>query len=202
MAPPRHSPVPLWLTLGFALGAGFGYFVFHEEKSKTHVAPPLVVTASPAREPDPVRDAGTLAVLEQQFDRWGGYAVWENDITELAAWDPRRRRHSDFIEVRRDGGVFYFRTLTSLTRPLIDHGPRAALPFAFTEPPWRRDEFYRENPGYDPSAEPLVDLPPKTPERSSLTLPQSSGGPLSPTATPTQTPTTRPPSLPPPPGGG
>ena len=47
MAAPRSTPVPFLLTLAFAAGLGFGYFVFHEEKSKTYLAPPLEVKAAP-----------------------------------------------------------------------------------------------------------------------------------------------------------
>jgi hypothetical protein len=156
----KSSPAPLFLTVGFAAGLGFGYLAFHEEKSKTYIAPPLEVKAAPVQ-----RDAGTLASLEVTFQRWGGYAVWENDLTEIAGWDPRRRKHADFYEVRRADGKFYFRSIPALTRPLIDHGPRSALPFAFTETQEMREKFYRENPDYDPTREPVVDLPPKPPER-------------------------------------
>lgn len=160
MPKPKSTPIPLFLTLGFAAGIGFGYLAFHEEKSKTHIAPPLTVKAAPIQ-----RDAGTLASLEVTFERWGGYAVWANDVTELAAWDPRQKKHSDFFEVRRADGKFYFRTIPVLTRPLIEHGVRTSLPFWFTETPEMRERFYRENPDYDPDKEPMVDLPPKPPER-------------------------------------
>lgn len=160
MSAPKSAPVPLWLTLGFAAGIGFGYLAFHEEKSKIYVAPPLEVRAAPVP-----RDAGTLASLEAAFERWGGYAVWADDVTEIAGWDPRRKKYAHFFEVRRAGGQFYFRTIPALTRPLIDHGARSALPFWFTETPEMRERFYRENPDYDPDKEPMVDLPPKPPER-------------------------------------
>ena len=183
------TPPSLWITAGFAAGLGFGWLAFRSEPPKTYVAPPLVVQAEPV-----ARDAGTLGALEAQFERWGGYAVWADDVTEFAFWDPRRKKHSDLYEVRRVGGRFYYRTIPALTRPLIDHGPRAAIPFQFTETQEMRDRFYRENPDYDPASEPLIDLPPRAPDWHSRVLPAAG----EPRPVP---PSTRPPSLTPGAGG-
>lgn len=163
----KSGNTPFILTLGFAAGLAAGAFLFREEvATATKPAPNSQPHPHPQSEPiETVRDAGTLAALEQTFQRWGGYAVWENDVTEIAAWDPRKRRHSDFIEIRRANGKFYFRTIHRLTRPLIDHGRKLALPIAFTEPQWMREKFHRENPGYDRDTEETVELPPRPPER-------------------------------------
>lgn len=164
MSPTPRHPLPFVLTLGFALGLGFGWFVFSPaEAAKEAIRP--AVTAPRPEPPAMPRDAGSLAGVEEMFQRWGGYAVWENDLTEFAAWSPRRQRHADCYEVLRRNGQFYFRRIPALTRPRIDHGLRADLPLAFTEPPWLRDLFYRNHPDYDPAKEPLVELPPKAPER-------------------------------------
>ncbi|MBA4137385.1 MAG: hypothetical protein C0518_08740 [Opitutus sp.] len=174
MPTPKPTPIPLLLTLGFAAGIGFGYLAFHQEKSKIYVAPPLEVKAAP-----PSRDAGTLGAIEITFERWGGYAVWENDVTEIAGWDPRRKRHTDFFEVRRANGNFYFRTIPALTRPLIQHGVRTTMPFWFTETQEMKERFVREIPDYDWTKAPLVDLPPKPPQRYT---PPSLGGGYAPTS--------------------
>jgi hypothetical protein len=162
MSAPSRSLAPLWLTLGFAAGLAFGWGAF-----RNAAAPVAAKTASPAA-PDrteiPV-NAGTLRAVEQVFQRWGGYAAWERDVTEIAAWDARRKRHSDFYEVRRHDGKLYFRSLAALTRPVIDHGVSTTMPVAFTEPQWMRDQFYREHPDYDPATAPRMDLPPRPPER-------------------------------------
>lgn len=161
-SPPSRAP--LWLTLGFAAGLSFGWFAFREASSSSAAA----TAPSDDRRPDPVEipvDAGTLRAVEQMFERWGGYAVWEDDTTEIAAWDARRKRHSAYYEVRRHDGKFYFRSLRELTRPLIDHGVSTTMPLRFTEPTAVRDEFYRTHPGYDPTTAPHVDLPPRPPER-------------------------------------
>lgn len=175
MRTPRRSLAPLWLTLGFAAGLAFGWAAFRNEAphpAATPVAPKASSAATPERVEIPV-NAGTLRAVEQTFARWGGYAVWENDVTEIAAWDARRKRHSDFYEVRRHEGRFYFRSLAALKRPLVDHGVSATMPIAFTEPQWMRDRFYRDHPDYDPSAALRVDLPPRPPERNSVNHPRS-----------------------------
>jgi hypothetical protein len=171
MNSPRKSSshVPLWMTVGFALGIGVGAMLFRDE-ARPAQAP--VGKQAEAIEPDRgevSRDAGSLAALEQAFQRWGGYAVWENDTTQFAAWDPRKRKHSDFVEVRRTDGRFYFRTLRSLSRPLIDHGPKSAIPFLFTETKEMRDQFYRDHPNYNRDHEEVIELPPRPPRAYDVT---------------------------------
>ena len=179
MPDPRRSLAHLWLTLGFSAGLAFGWAAFRNATPPAAAAPvaPKAPIAAPERTEGPV-NAGTLRSVEQMFERWGGYAVWEDDVTEIAAWDAHRKRHTDFYEVRRHDGKFYFRSLTALARPIVDHGINATIPLAFTEPQWMRDQFYREHPDYDPATEPRVDLPPKPPERYT-TVPQR-GFPISP----------------------
>ncbi len=169
MPAPRPASVPVWLTLGFAAGLAFGWAAFRNEA-------PRAVAVSASAKPAPAAasghtevpaHAGTLRAVEQTFERWGGYAVWDNDMTEIAAWDARRKRHSNFYEVRRHEGQFYFRSLRELSRPIIDHGVSATMPIAFTEPQWMRDQFYRENPHYDPATALRAELPPRSPERRS-----------------------------------
>ncbi len=161
MTATKRSNVPVWLTLGFAAGLGFGWMAFNPETPRR--SPPLAHPGVAETPPDLPKDAGTLGAVEQTFQRWGGYAVWKNDVTEIALWSVRRRRFADFYEVRRSGGKFYFRTLAQLTRPLIDHGARSNLPIQFTEPQAARDEFYRAHPDYDPATESLVDPLPRPP---------------------------------------
>ncbi|HLP26629.1 MAG TPA: hypothetical protein VK477_13190, partial [Acidobacteriota bacterium] len=107
MSAPRSSLVPFWLTLGFAAGLAFGWAAFRDETPRAVAAPVVAAPAAaakpasvvpPERTEVPV-NAGTLRAVEQMFARWGGYAVWDNDVTEIAAWDARRKRHSDFYEV-------------------------------------------------------------------------------------------------------
>ena len=162
MAGTPRSNVPFVLTAGFAVGLGLGWQMFHSEAPA-----PVPPVAGPKPEVRTVlrRDAGTLKDVEQVFGRWGGYVVWENDVTEIAVWSVQDQRYDDYYEVRRSGGEFYFRSLARLTRPVIDHGVRAMSPIEFTETQALHDYFYRENPGYHLGSEPPVDLPPSAPQR-------------------------------------
>lgn len=175
----KSPAVPFWLTLGFALGLGFAWWFFQPEPTKPRGAAP---PAQPARVPEPpapavTRDAGTLGAVEALFQRWGGYAVWQDDVTEIAVWNLRRHAYCDFYEVRHVEGNFYFRTLPALTRPFIDHGVRGRLPLQFTETQAMHDEFHRLHPDYDPAAEPEVDLPPCSPRLSAPGNPRNSSLP-------------------------
>lgn len=179
MAGPQSSNLPVLLTVGFALGLGFGWLAFRQDAPK----PPVAVTLAPkATDPRELttglrRDAGTLADVERTFQRWGGYAVWENDVTEIALWSGQHQQHDDYYEVRRVDGEFYFRTLRRLTRPVLDHGPRGRLPVEFTEPQALHDAFHREHPQHDSLGDPVVDLPPRPParyDRTDLVPPPSS----------------------------
>lgn len=164
---------PLWLTLGFAMGLGFGWVAFKSDAAKAPLAAEQAkAVEKPAVAAETSHDAGTLAGAEQTFQRWGGYAVWEDDATEIAVWNPRRKRFGDFYEVRRVHGQFYFRTIPRLSRPIIDHGLRGRLPIVFTETQADHDEFHRQHPGYDPASEPIVDLPPRMPEPFARSVPE------------------------------
>jgi hypothetical protein len=167
MAGPQGNNVPVWVTVGFALGLGFGWWAFHADPAKPVALAAAIPAPAGFREPTAGlrQDAGTLGEVEQVFERWGGYSVWANDVTEIALWRTQHQRHDDFYEVRRVGGVFYFRALDRLTRPVIDHGTRGRLPLEFTETKAMHDDFHRAHPDYNPLADPLVDLPPRPPER-------------------------------------
>lgn len=167
MASTPRNLAPIWITLGFAAGAVFSWLVSGESPSKVRETPPSELKSEPAP-PATI----SLVALEQNFRRWGGYAVWEDDWTEFAAREARPDRPLLFVQVRRANGNFYFRTIPKLTRPVIDHGPRTNLPFAFTEPAWMREAFYRDNPDYDRNQEPFVELPPRAPERFALPPPR------------------------------
>jgi len=158
------NAVYLGVVVGLAVGFGLGALLFRSAPEKVVPASRSIEVEPPIEVPRPTA-SGTLKAAEELFERWGGYAIWEDDVTEIALWNHARQRHADFYEVRRANGEFYFRTLKALTRPLIDHGPRGRLPIVFTEPQWMRDRFYRENPGYMPNSGPVEDLPPRAPER-------------------------------------
>ena len=66
--------------------------------------------AEPAAKREP-REPPQLTTIEAVFATWGKNAVWSDDITEVALWNDRDKAYSDFYEVRRYGGAYYFRTI-------------------------------------------------------------------------------------------
>lgn len=156
---------PAWLTTGLFLGGLWGWYLFRPVPAATMSAsrqtPEAVVPAA----------VGGLAEVEKLFRIWGGYAVWEDDLTEIAVMRAQPGRiQPEYYQVSRVGRAFYFRTLSHLTRPLIDHGGLARCMLAFTEPRWMHEQYYREHPAETPGAyrpEELVArsslLPPRPP---------------------------------------
>ena len=134
----KLSKTPSWIMLGFVLGALFVIALPPLGKKSTPPAGPPrkveFVNRAP-REPQP------LMMIEAVFAEWGHHAVWSEGTTEVALWNIEQKAFTDFYEVRRFGGTFYFRTITGLTRRILTHGvPRAKSPLQFTE----TEEQYRE----------------------------------------------------------
>jgi hypothetical protein len=156
VAAAKLSKTPSWIMLGFLLGAAFVASLksLHKEPA---VAPPAVGAAEPAPVPPP-REPPQLTTIEAVFAAEEQYAVWSDDVTEVALWNSRDNAFSDFYEVRRIGGARYFRTIPTLTRRVIQHGkPRPASPLQFTE----TEEQYREWQEHGRTERvPLLDLRP------------------------------------------
>ncbi|MBL9201556.1 MAG: hypothetical protein JNL39_13690 [Opitutaceae bacterium] len=82
-----------------------------------------------------------LTTVEAVFAAWGEHAVWSGDTTEIVLWNEQSRAFDLPYEVRRRGDTLYFRSLTSLTRRVINRGkPMPECPLQFTE----TEEQYRE----------------------------------------------------------
>ena len=148
---------PVWLTLGIVAGGAVGWLLFHpSEKSAPVVAPPPAAEAA-------AKDTATLAATERYFQKWGGYAIWQDDITQFGVLSERVARRLDYYEVHRARGQFYFRSLPQLTWVLLDHGPRVREPIWFAETVKMRAQFYLDHPKYDASKEPEIKRPPLPP---------------------------------------
>lgn len=128
----RLSKTPSWVTLGFVLGALFVWAL-----------PRAEMTAPPPAPPAPVVQLQRPKVtdIEAVFAEWGHFAVWENDLTEVALWDVDKKSYSIFYEVLRSGDAFYFRSIPRLTRPLLTHGLQSPMPLQFTETEALRREW-------------------------------------------------------------
>ncbi|MCC6414598.1 MAG: hypothetical protein IT582_01640 [Opitutaceae bacterium] len=139
--PSRLSKTPSWLMLGFVLGAGFVWLLprpgprIIEVPVKDNTPPPLIALST---KPD-------LSELEAVWNDWQQYAVWDNDRTEVAMWDAAVGKYARFYEVLRVDGVFYFRSIPTLTRPVLTHGVSTSAPLLFTEPDGRREEWLRQH---------------------------------------------------------
>jgi len=140
-SPSQLSKIPSWISLGFVLGA---LFVWALPAPEVETPPP----------PDPVETAPTtppvrsgpapLSDIEAVFEVWGTYAVWANDLSEVALWDTETKAFSRYYEVLRNGNSYYFRTIDRLTRPILTHGIPADGPLQYTETAAMRAEWLRE----------------------------------------------------------
>lgn len=124
----RLSKTPSWITLGFVMGALFILALPRDEDKKSSRPARL---EKPASTVELVRPK--LTDIEAVFSDWEHYAVWHNDVTEVALWDTDRRSYTIFYEVIRREGVYYFRSIPRLTRPILKRGVPEQSPLAFTE---------------------------------------------------------------------
>lgn len=146
ISPSRLSKTPSWITLGFVLGVLFMLSLQHE----TAKAP--ATTAIPA--PQLVRlERPKLTEIEAVFAEWDHFAVWENDLTQIALWDIGKNSYSIFYEVLRNGDNYYFRSIPRLTRPILTRGVQQQSPLQFTETEASRREWI-EHGQYEPRSEP------------------------------------------------
>src|SRR5688572_5942706 len=111
----KMSKTPSWIMLGFLLGAAF-VAALPPLRKRPAPRPETAVfkAAEPAKKREP-REPPQLTTIEAVFADWGKYAVWSDDLTEVALWNDREKDYSDFFEVRRYAGVYYFRTIPQLT---------------------------------------------------------------------------------------
>lgn len=137
VSPAKMSKTPSWVMLGFVLGA---LFVVALPPLGDKPAPEVQVKVVEVPRPAPA-EPPQLTTIEAVFAEWGGQAVWFDDTTEVALWNSERKAYSDFYEVRRVGGVHYFRTIPRLTRRILTHGKELpGSPLQFTE----TEEQYQE----------------------------------------------------------
>jgi hypothetical protein len=136
----KLSRTPSWIMVGFVLGCIFAY-VAEGELEKRRPGP-AAEAAAPSRAVSPVAISETPPAMrlsqnevDAMFRQVAENAVWENDLTQIAVWNPRTRKFSDLVEVMRSGDYFYYRPMSRLTRPLItaEAGPGVLVLFTETE---------------------------------------------------------------------
>jgi hypothetical protein len=134
----KLSKTPSWIMVGFVVGCVFAY-VAEREIDKRRVKPPAEpppVATRPVEPPPPAQVSAmrlSLNEVDAIFRQFTAGAVWENDITEVAVWNPVTKKFSDLVEVMRSGEYFYYRPITRLTRPLISNEPEPGVLLLFTE---------------------------------------------------------------------
>lgn len=122
----RLSKTPSWITLGFLLGALFVWTLPREDKRPTTLSSPISPQLVQLERPK-------LTEVEAVFAEWERYAVWKNNITQIAMWDTEKRSYSICYEVMRQGGEYYFRSIPQLTRPILARGVPEDAPLQFAE---------------------------------------------------------------------
>lgn len=168
LAASKMSKTPSWIMLGFVLGA---LFVVALPPRKPQPARPVaVVPGEPARPAAP-REPPPLSRIEIIFEKYGETAVWSDNTTEVALWDPVEERYADFYEVRRLDSKLYFRSIPQLTRRIIARGKvpaDALLQFTETEEQYRewqehgRSERPIERMWQKPTRAPAISIAPPT----------------------------------------
>jgi hypothetical protein len=124
---------PSWVLLGFGIGVLFIWMLPPSE-------PPAAAGLEPAAAPV-ARSAPQIAVIEAVFAEWGSAASWENDVTEVALWSSETGSYSQCFQVIRTGGMYFFRSIPRLTRPVLTRGVRDNSPLQFTESEAQRAEW-------------------------------------------------------------
>jgi len=127
--PAKMSMTPSWVMLGFGLGAFFVWALPEPEKKPS--PPPAPAERAPEQKMLIVR-LPRLSDVEAVFAQWDRYAIWENDVTEIAYWSEETGSFSDFFEVLRSGDRLFFRSIPKLTRPVVRRGVEARSPLLFT----------------------------------------------------------------------
>ncbi|MGC4074531.1 MAG: hypothetical protein QM760_18935 [Nibricoccus sp.] len=136
----KLSKTPSWIMVGFVIGCVFAYIVNREvERRGQGTVPGPVASSRPAPAPAPAVPETPPAMrlsqneVDAMFHQVSENAVWENDLTQIAVWNPLTKKFSDLVEVMRSGEYFYYRPLTHLTRPLITAEAGEGVLILFTE---------------------------------------------------------------------
>ena len=147
--PPRReqlSKVPSWVMLGFVLGAACVLAWPRQPGLRpTPTLTPAVLRKAPP-EPAHPPTIERAKFFESVFAEWSRFAVWEDELTEVAFISAETNSFSEHFEVFRSGERYYFRSIPQFTRPVLTHGdiPNNS-PLLFTEPQAVRDQWLREN---------------------------------------------------------
>jgi hypothetical protein len=150
----KLSKAPSWIMVGFVIGCLFAYVADRELAKRRPKAAAEPAAPSRTVTPPPVVQTPPSLLLSQNeidalFATIADRAVWENDLTQIALWNPRTSKFSDLVEVMRSGDYYYYRPLAKLTRPLISAETEAGgPPVLFTEPESVREARLKSIPAF------------------------------------------------------
>jgi hypothetical protein len=145
----RLSKTPSWITVGFILGVLFMLSLPKQEerpKPDARFEKPI---------PTVRLERPKITEAEAVFADWEHYAVWHDDFTEIGLWDTEKQSYSIFFEVYRRDGVYYFRSIPRLTRPVLKRGVPQQSPLQFTETEESR-RAWLEHGQFEPQREPAT----------------------------------------------
>ncbi len=144
------STAPSWTLLGFLFGLVAMYSLYERLFLEPPAAPPAPVQVEVERRVPPVVD------VEAVFLRYQDNAIWEHDLTEVALWNPSTGRFSEYFEVVRTGGRFFFRSVDALTRPVVEYEGEEPVPIRFTETEAQRAKRLEKVPSFFRPAPPQL----------------------------------------------
>ena len=145
------SQAPSWIMVGFVAGV-LAVFSWQNRPGRPAEAPAPASTTTPAAagsdaafpessDRGPASGAAISAGSRERLDTidavfadWGRFAIWRNDLTEVALWNSTTGGFTDLYEVLRFRDRFFYRPIDELTRPLVGADPLANAPLRFTEP--------------------------------------------------------------------
>lgn len=143
--PAKPSQAPSWVLLGFVLGALCILALPHAKKAEPAPAP-AAEAASLQATPTVVHTQilSRFLTVEELFTELSSYAVWDNDTTQICVYDPDIGKFAECYEVLRRDGEYYFKSITSLTRPVLTHGIPANSLIEFTETAAQRAQWLKD----------------------------------------------------------
>jgi len=136
------SKTPSWIMVGFVLGCLATITVERDLNEEKEEAKAKLPVPAPVVRPEPavntitrINDKPSLAVVEALFSKSVDRAIWRGNTTEFEAWNQATGKFTDYFEVVRSDGLYYFRSIPNLTRPPFEPEKNQSELLIFTSDP-------------------------------------------------------------------